>query len=85
MPVLSTFYGIIIHIYANDHNPPHIHARYGEYESSFTLDGELMNGEIPKKQRKLVEAWIALYSDEIYANWQLIQMGEPITKITPLR
>jgi len=85
MPVLSTFYGIIIHIYANDHNPPHIHARYGEHEASFNLDSDLMNGNFPKKQRKLVEAWIALYSDKIYANWQLIQMGQPITKINPLR
>ena len=84
MPILSTFYGIIIYIYANDHNPPHIHAKYGEFDASFNFDGDLIKGEIPKKQQKLIEAWIALYFDELVASWQLIQMGQPITKINPL-
>lgn len=85
MPVLSTFFGIIIYIYANDHNPPHLHVKYGEFDASFNFDGDLIKGDIPKKQQKLVEAWIALYSDELVANWQLIQMGQAVTKINPLR
>lgn len=32
MPQLSRFYGIIIYLYFEDHNPPHIHAKYGEYK-----------------------------------------------------
>ena len=33
MPVLSRFYGIIIRMYfqQSEHNPPHIHAIYGEH------------------------------------------------------
>ncbi len=29
MPELSRFYGIVIKMYYNDHNPPHFHAEYG--------------------------------------------------------
>ena len=38
-----------------------------------------------KKQRKLVEAWIELHSDELMANWRLAQDGEQIFKIEPLK
>jgi hypothetical protein len=32
MPVVSTFYGITVQMYYNDHPPPHFHAIYGEHE-----------------------------------------------------
>ncbi len=32
MPEVSRFYGIVIKIFYDDHNPPHFHAEYGEYE-----------------------------------------------------
>lgn len=28
MPEVSRFYGIVIMMYYNDHDPPHFHARY---------------------------------------------------------
>ena len=39
MPVLSRFYGIIIKMYFQqaEHNPPHIHAIYGEYVASISI------------------------------------------------
>jgi len=85
MPVLSTFYGIIIYIYAREHNPPHIHAKYQGQEIAIDLDGEVLEGKLPKKQLRLVQAWIELYRDEIYANWEFIQAGQEIVKISPLR
>lgn len=32
MPVISRFYGVVIKMYfrQSEHNPPHIHALYGE-------------------------------------------------------
>lgn len=30
MPEISRFFGIVIAMYYNEHNPPHFHARYGE-------------------------------------------------------
>lgn len=50
---------------------PHIHAEYGEFEAVYGFGGELIEGELPKKQRKLVEAWIAIHEDDLKANWNL--------------
>ena len=85
MPTISMFYGILIRMYYDDHNPPHIHAVYNNGTACFTLDGELLDGSIPKKQRKLVEAWIEIHRDELDANWKLAQEGEPFFKIEPLK
>lgn len=46
MPVISMFFGIIITMNADDHVPPHIHARYQGHEASFTFDGNLLKGDL---------------------------------------
>lgn len=61
MPVISQFYGILIYMYreiGGHHNEPHIHIKYNEYEMSITIQGRELSGNLPKKQRKLVDAWI---------------------------
>ena len=35
MPSICTFYGIVIYMYYNDHNPPHFHAEYAEFEAVY--------------------------------------------------
>ncbi|HEY5583202.1 MAG TPA: DUF4160 domain-containing protein [Ruminiclostridium sp.] len=88
MPTLSMFYGILIRMFAefnSQHNLPHIHAKYNEYEIVITLDGTILEGDFPKKQLKMVEAWLAIHEDELNANWTLISSGEPYFKIEPLR
>ena len=50
MPVLSRFYGIIIRMYFQqaEHNPPHIHALYGEEMAAITIQtGEILEGYLP--------------------------------------
>ena len=56
MPTISMFYGILIRMYYEDHNPPHIHAIYGDEQACYTFDGEILEGSLPKKQNKLVQA-----------------------------
>lgn len=59
MPTLSMFYGILIKMYkelGGKHNIPHLHAEYGEFEAVYRFDGCLLEGELPRKQQKLVEA-----------------------------
>lgn len=88
MPVISMFYGIIIRLYLIDnkqHNLPHIHARYAEFEASLDImDGEILSGELPRKQLRLVQAWIELHRDELMADWELAISGELPYKIAPL-
>ena len=57
MPELSRFAGIIIKMLFNDtvqHNKPHVHVYYGEYQASVGIDGELLAGSLPVKQLKMV-------------------------------
>lgn len=52
MPELSRFAGIIIKMLFNDtvqHNKPHVHVYYGEYQASVGIDGELLAGSLPVK------------------------------------
>lgn len=85
MPTLSMFFGIIIRMYVDDHNPPHIHAVYGDNEALYSLDGDVLEGSLPNKQHKLVSAWIEIHKDELFANWQLAREHEPLFKIDPLK
>ena len=62
------------------HHLPHFHAVYGECSGSFTLDGELISGDIPNKQHKLVVAWATIHQEELEALWKTIQeTGEYFT------
>ena len=68
MPVISNFYGIVIKIYftQSEHNPPHIHAIYGEYMSAVNIKtGKVLEGDLPNKALKLVTEWLDLYRDDI--------------------
>ena len=85
MPTVSMFFGIVIRMYWMDHMPPHFHAYYQDDSAVFALDGELLEGGLPRKQTSLVVAWTAIHRDELLANWQLAQQKEDIYKIDPLR
>lgn len=45
----------------------------------------MLSGNIPKKQRKLVEAWIVINEEDLRANWELLQKGQGYFKIKPLQ
>ena len=86
MPTISMFFGIIIRMYNNgEHNPPHFHASYQGYNATFSPDGELLEGEMPRRQIKLIEAWAEIHRDEIIANWELAMSEQPLYKIDPLK
>lgn len=84
MPAISMFYGIVIYMYYRDHMPPHFHARYQGAEALFSFDGDLIEGEFPAKQRKIVAAWAVIRSDELAADWELAQANEELFDIKPL-
>ena len=87
MPVISHFYGILIYMYAElggHHYEPHIHVKYNEYEMSITLEGKVLDGNLPKKQKKLIDAWIELHKDELKAAWHALNNDGEILKIKGL-
>ncbi|MBF0493366.1 MAG: DUF4160 domain-containing protein [Deltaproteobacteria bacterium] len=89
MPTISMFYGILILMYFHDdkkHNLPHIHAEYGEYEASISInDASVLNGNLPPAKLKLVQAWIEIHREDLLVDWKLAVAGEPVFKIEPLR
>ena len=80
MPVISMFYGIIILMRFNEHLPPHFHAKYQGYEATFTLDGELLKGDMPPKQRKLIAGWAVVHEEDLAADWEMCQ-----AQLTPMK
>lgn len=85
MPTLSMFFGIIIRMFVDDHNPPHFHASYQGNEATFDLRGDLLEGDMPSKQQKLIAAWAEIHHEELEANWQLATNKEALFKIQPLQ
>ena len=88
MPTISMFFGIIIRIYfaPKEHQPPHFHAYYAEHKATVDIQTcEILEGELPKKQKKLVLAWAELHQEELMANWKLVMNGETPFKINPLQ
>ena len=68
MPVLSRFYGIIIRMYflQKEHNPPHIHAIYGDDVAAITIsDGSVIEGALPGKALEMVKEWVSLHKEEL--------------------
>ena len=73
MPVLSRFYGIIIRMYFQqaEHNPPHFHAIYGEHTAAINIqNGDILEGELPKKALEMVREWNSLHKDELLKIWE---------------
>ena len=88
VPVLSMFFGIIVHMYkelGGKHNKPHIHAEYSGDEVVVALDGTVLEGGLPKAKMKLLEAWMEIHRDELEANWKLLSNGEQFFRIDPLK
>lgn len=88
MPVLSTFFGIIVRMYrevGGKHNMPHIHAEYSSDEVVVSLDGMVLEGFIPKSKMKLLDAWMEIHREDLEANWKLLSNGEQFFRIDPLK
>ena len=55
MPEISRFFGIIIAMFYDDHNPPHFHARYGSYKAAIRVeDFAVLEGYLPPRALGLV-------------------------------
>lgn len=84
MPRLSEFYGIAIYMYFQDHNPPHFHEIYTEYEALVRIDsGEIIRSELPRTAGNLVER--RLHVDELVANWERAQEPVALLSVEPLQ
>ncbi|MCX5783558.1 MAG: DUF4160 domain-containing protein [Elusimicrobia bacterium] len=85
MPEISRFFGIVIAMYYDDHNPPHFHARYGEHKVSIMVkDFAVMEGSLPPRVMGLVIEWATLHRGELARDWELAKGNKPLKAIEPL-
>lgn len=82
MPEITRFYGIVIKIFlTREHNPPHFHAVYGEYNGEILIEtGEMREGDLPIKAQQLVKEWWSVHKDSIMEMWNT----KTIQKLPPL-
>ena len=68
------------------HHAPHFHAYYQNAAAVFSIDPvEMLAGELPRRQLRLVEAWAEMHQNELLRVWNRMSTGEPSHSIEPLR
>ena len=86
MPTISSFYGILIRIFFNDHAPPHFHAIYAEYEATIDIENlSISSGNLPRRALELVLDWAELHQVELIEDWQLCKEKQQPKTIPPLK
>ncbi len=85
MPELCRFYGIVIRMYFGDHNPPHFHAVYGEYQAQVDIESlSVFGGHLPPRALGMVIEWATQHRAELAENWKLAREHQPLRRIPPL-
>ncbi|MBI5344720.1 MAG: DUF4160 domain-containing protein [Deltaproteobacteria bacterium] len=86
MPEISRFFGIIIAMFYNDHNPPHFHVRYGEFNVIIRIeDFAVLEGYLPPRALGLVMEWADIHKKELFNDWSLAVENKPLFPIEPLK
>ena len=86
MPEISRFYGIVIKMFYDDHNPPHFHAEYAEHKATIKIKGfTLTKGHLPPRALGLVMEWAALHQEELLNDWELARASKALQKVEPLK
>lgn len=89
MPVISSFYGIVILMYYFDnrrHHVPHVHVKHGNENVVLSIpEGDVLEGSIRPNKLKLAQAWIEIHQTELMDDWELAISGRNVFRIEPLR
>jgi hypothetical protein len=85
MPEISRFFGIVIGIFYDDHNPPHFHAKYQRYKATIDINNlTIIQGKLPPRVFGLVVEWVTMHKKELLKNWKLARAQKPLRPIEPL-
>lgn len=85
MPEITRFFGIIIAMFFDEHNPPHFHARYGKDGVAIEVRTlKVLEGRIPPRALGLVIEWASQHQEELLQNWELARRNLPLNKVDPL-
>jgi Domain of unknown function (DUF4160) len=85
MPTISIFFGIVIKMFFDDHNPPHLHAEHQGEMAVFDFRGNILRGDISSRTAvRLIREWVDLHQLELEQNWNEMQAGREFRRIEPL-
>ncbi len=85
MSEISRFYGIVIKMFFDDHEPPYFHVEYAEHQAVVSIETvALIGGTLPPRALGLVAEWAALRQEELREAWQRAKNLEPVDRIDPL-
>ena len=85
MPVISRFYGIVILMFFQDHNPPHFHVKYeGQLAVYSIADCSLIAGKLPPRATRLIKEWAKIHKKELMEDWKIAQKEGNLKTIEPL-
>jgi hypothetical protein len=74
MPTIAIIAGVRLMIYPKDHLPPHLHARFAEFEVLISiLTGDVLEGSMPKAKLRDVQAWLAANREHVAYVWQEVR------------
>lgn len=86
MPEVSRFFGIIIAMFWDEHNPPHFHARYGKHQAAIEIASlRSLEGHLPPRVLGLVIEWASQHQAELMSNWESARDNKPLRRIEPLQ
>lgn len=79
------FFGIVIRMFYQEHEPAHFHAEYQGQQGKFDFDGHLIVGNVQSGTAlRLIAEWAALHRSELSRNWEKMKTGHPMDRIEPL-
>jgi hypothetical protein len=85
VPVVSTFFGIVIRMFYQEHGIPHFHAEYHGQQATFAFGGELLAGSLRSRTAlRLIADWANAHGEQLEANWRRAKLGEALERIEPL-
>jgi hypothetical protein len=74
MPEISRFMGMVICIFFNDHEIPHIHVYYEGKLTKIDFDGNVISRLLlPLNKLHIIRDWIKKYQYELRSNWDKIR------------
>lgn len=85
MPEISRFFGIVIKMFFDDHNPPHFHAEYSGDLALIDIGNlYVFSGRLPPRVMGLVIEWAIIHQEELFVDWERARSQKDLLKISPL-
>ena len=77
---------LYIRMYYDDHDPPHLHAEYGDDEVWININTlAVIHGSLSARTLGMVIEWASMHQDDLRRDWELARKQQKPKKIQPLK